>query len=345
MVTIKDIAQAANVSAMTVSNVIHGSTKKVSKETKERIEQIMEEMQYVPNMGARMLVQNESRIIGVISNFLSDTEHETLYHPLAAEMIGEIEKEVRARGYYLMLYSASTEKEIRDLIHTWKVDGLLTIGIPTELCRKLGQEIKMPAVFTDCYFRDDERYRNVGTEDEEGAYLAASYLIEKGHRRIAFVTDGPYDENERPMDGAERKLKGYQRALRESHLSFDEEHVYRGSMQVEKQLTMMQSLIGHIFDYTAVIFSRDSYALEAMDYFRHHGVWIPKDISVIGFDDLTMSRLAYPRLTTIRQGAGEKGREAAKLLFQALEEKEEKKVEIRIPVRLMERETVKELYV
>ena len=79
-------------------------------------------------------------------------------------------------------------------------------------------------------------------------------------------------------------------------------------MQAEKQLTMMQSLIGHIFDYTAVIFSRDSY-------------------------------------TTIRQGAGEKGREAAKLLFQALEEKEEKKVEIRIPVRLMERETVKELYV
>ena len=64
MVTIKDIAQAANVSAMTVSNVIHGRTKKVSKETKERIEQIMEEMQYVPNMGARMLVQNESRIIG-----------------------------------------------------------------------------------------------------------------------------------------------------------------------------------------------------------------------------------------------------------------------------------------
>ena len=68
--------------------------------------------------------------------------------------------------------------------------------------------------------------------------------------------------------------------------------------------------------------------MEAMDYFRHHGVWIPKDISVIGFDDLTMSRLAYPRLTTIRQGAGEKGREAAKLLFQALEEKEAKKVAV-----------------
>lgn len=345
MVTIKDIAQAANVSAMTVSNVIHGRTRKVSKETKERIERIMEEMQYVPNMGARMLVQNQSRIIGVISNILSESERETLYHPLAAEMLGEIEKEVRSRGYYMMLYSASSEKEIRDLIHTWNVDGLLTIGIPTEICRELGKDIKMPAVFTDCYFREDEIYRNVGTEDEEGAYLAASYLIKKGHRRIAYVADGPYDPDGNLGDVSERRLAGYKRALTEAHIPFAQEHIYMGSIYEDKQLDMLQSLAGHIFDYTAVIFSRDYYALEAMDYFRHHGIWIPKDISIIGFDDLSMSKFAYPRLTTVRQGAAEKGRKAAELLFQALEEKEEKKVDIRIPVRLMERETVKEIYV
>ena len=61
-------------------------------------------------------------------------------------MIVEIEKEVRSRGYYMMLYAASTEREIRDLIHTWNVDGLLTIGIPTEICRELGKDMKMPAV-------------------------------------------------------------------------------------------------------------------------------------------------------------------------------------------------------
>ena len=220
MVTIKDIAQAANVSAMTVSNVIHGRTKKVSKETKERIERIMEEMQYVPNMGARMLVQNQSRIIGVISNVPAGSERETLYHPLAAEMIVEIEKEVRSRGYYMMLYAASTEREIRDLIHTWNVDGLLTIGIPTEICRELGKDMKMPAVFTDCYFREDEIFRNVGTEDEEGAYQAASYLIGKGHRRIAYVADGPYDPDGTPGDVSERRLAGYKRALKEAHLPF-----------------------------------------------------------------------------------------------------------------------------
>lgn len=343
MVTIKDIAQAANVSAMTVSNVIHGRTKKVSRETKERIERIMEEMQYVPNMGARMLVQNQSRIIGVISGIPSDSEQETLSHPLAAEMLGEIEKVIRSRGYYMMLYAASSEKEIRDLIHTWNVDGILTIGIPTEICRELGRDIRMPAVFTDCYFREDENFRNVGTEDEEGAYLAASYLIKKGHRRIAYVTDGPYGQDGRPTDVSKRRLEGFQRALVEAHIPVSDEHIYKGSIQEEEQTAMLQALAGHIFDYTAVIFSRDYYALEAMDYFRHHGIWIPKDISIVGFDDLSMSKFAYPRLTTVRQGAGEKGRKAAELLFQTLEEKEEKKVDIRIPVRLVERETVKEI--
>lgn len=342
MVTIKDIAQAANVSAMTVSNVIHGRTKKVSRETKEKIERIMEEMHYVPNMGARMLVQNQSRIIGVISNASGDSDRETGYDSLAAEMIREIEKEVRARGYYMMLYSASSEREIRDLIHTWNVDGLITVGMPTEVCRKLGNDVRMPAVFTDCYFRNDEKYRNVGTEDEEGAYLAVSYLIEKGHRRIAYVADG---ERQSLEDVSGKRLEGYKRALKEAHLPFAEGHVYQGSIQEQKQRSMLQSLAGHIFDYTAVVFSRDYHALEAMDYFRHHGIWIPKDISVVGFDDIEMSRLAYPRLTTVRQGAGEKGKKAVEALFQAMEEKEERKVEIRIPVRLMERETVKEIYI
>lgn len=345
MVTIKDIARAANVSAMTVSNVIHGRTKKVSKETKEKIERIMEEMHYVPNMGARMLVQNQSRIIGVISNVPEDTGRETLYDPLASEMIREIEKEVHSRGYYMMLYSASSEEEIKDLIRTWNVDGLLTIGIPTEICREVGRDIRMPAVFTDCYFEEEEKFRNVGTEDEEGAYLAASYLIQKGHRRIAYVMDGPYDAEGNPKDSSAKRLEGYRRALRDAHIPYAEEHVYRGSIHEEEELAMLQSLMGRIFEYTAVIFCRDYHALEAMDYFRHHGVWIPKDISVIGFDDIAMSRLAYPRLTTVRQGAGEKGRKAAEVLFKALEDKEETKIEIRLPVRLMERETVKEIFI
>lgn len=344
MVTIKDIAKAANVSAMTVSNVLHGRTKKVSKETRERIERLMEEMKYVPNMGARMLVQNHSRIIGVIANAISDEGGETLYGPLVMEMLGEIEKEVKDHGYYMMFSASSSEKEICDMIRTWNVDGILTIGLPTEVCRHLGEEVRMPAVFTDCYFGEEEQYLNVGTEDEEGSYIAAEYLIQKGHRKIAYVTDGPYDENGNPTGVSLWKLKGFQRAVKEAYLPFAKEHVYRGSTKEEEQRKMLQSLASHIFDYTAVVFCRDYYAIEAMDYFRHHGIWIPKDISVVGFDDISMAKMAYPRLTTVRQGVREKGRKAAELLFQALEDKELKKADIRMPVKLVERETVKEIY-
>lgn len=344
MVTIKDIARAADVSAMTVSNVIHGRTKKVSKETREKIERIMDEMQYVPNMGARMLVQNHSKLIGVICNIMTDSGGETMYGPFVSEILGEIEKEVKNRGYYMIFCTSSSEKEIRNLIRTWNVDGILTIGLPTEICRSLGKEIRMPAVFTDCYFDEDEPFCNVGSEDEEGTYTAAKYLIGKGHKRIAYVTDGPYDEKGNSTGVAKKRLQGFQRAVQEAFLPFGREHVYRGSIKEDQQLQMLQSLAGHIFDYTAVVFCRDYYAIEAMDYFRHHGIWIPKDISVIGCDDISMAKLAYPRLTTVRQGVREKGRKAAELLFEALEHGEGKKADIRMPVKLIERETVRELY-
>ena len=167
--------------------------------------------------------------------------------------------------------------------------------------------MKMPAVFTDCYFREDEIFRNVGTEDEEGAYQAASYLIGKGAAgELPMLQTGHTIRTDSTGDVSERRLAGYKRALKEAHLPFAQEHIYMGSIHEDRQLAMLQSLAGHIFDYTAVIFSRDYYALEAMDYFRHHGIWIPKDISIIGFDDLGMSKFAYPRLTTVRQGGGGK---------------------------------------
>lgn len=344
MVTIKDIAEAANVSAMTVSNVLHGRTKKVSRETRERIERLMEEMQYVPNMGARMLVQNQSRIIGVIANTVADDAGETGNAPFVTEMLGEIEKEIKRRGYYMMFYTSSSEKEIKNMIQTWNVDGILTIGLPTEICRQLGKETRMPAVFTDCYFEEEEPYLNVGTEDEQGSYLAVRYLIEKGHRRIAYVTEGPYDENGNTAGISSKKELGYEKALKEAYLPFGKEHIYQGSSKEQEQKRMLQSLAGRIFNYTAVVFCRDYYALQAMDYFRHHGIWIPKDVSIIGFDDISMAKISYPRLTTIQQGVREKGKVAVDLLFRKIEKQEIEEKDIRIPVKLVERETVKEIY-
>ena len=104
MTTIKDIAKAAGVSVTTVSNVIHGNAGRVSPATIEKIQQIMKEMHYIPNMGARMLVRNQSKIIGVIIHGYREAKDGTFHSPFTAEIIGAMEREIRLNGYYMMLY-------------------------------------------------------------------------------------------------------------------------------------------------------------------------------------------------------------------------------------------------
>ena len=111
MITIKEIAQNLNMSTTTVSNVIHGKTKEVSKETIEKVQQYLEEVHYVPNMTARNLAQNQSKIIGIVLKTSQDRYAHILCDPFVAEMMGGIEKAVREAGYYMMLYIKLTQKQ------------------------------------------------------------------------------------------------------------------------------------------------------------------------------------------------------------------------------------------
>ncbi len=340
MVTIKDIAREAGVSFTTVSNVIHGNTKKVSKDTIDKINRIMKEMNYVPNMGARMLVQNQSRIIGVVSNVLTDISKGNLHSPFAAEMLGAIEKEIQKQGYYMMLYATDVTEEIEGLITKWNVDGIITIGIDTPTCRKLGQLTSIPAVYTDCYFTEDEPYLNVGTEDEQGAYEAVCYLIRKGHRKIAYVSDTVYSGEGREEGVGDYRLKGYLRAMAEAGLPVEEDFVFTGNKRMIKKQELFDRIYNKRSNFSALAFCYDYYAIEMMDYLRHKGIRIPEDFSVIGFDDIDMSRLTAPQLTTMHQGVKEKGKLAVQQLIRRIQKEEIAEKSIRIPVTLVERESV-----
>lgn len=341
MVTIKDIAREAGVSFTTVSNVIHGNTKKVSQATIDKINKIMKEMNYVPNMGARMLVRNQSRIIGVISNVLADNKKGRIYSPFTAEILGAIEKEIQNQGYYMMLYTVDTMSEIETLITRWNVDGIITIGMDTASCRILGGMTEIPAVYTDCYFTEEEPYLNVGTEDEKGAYEAVRYLIKKGHREIGYVTDTIYDRNRRPEGVGDFRLKGFVKAMTEAGLPVREDLIFTGDKQVRKKQELFERIYRKQGEFTALAFCYDYYAIEMMDVFHHKGIRIPEDFSIIGFDDIDMARLTSPRLTTIHQGMSEKGKTAVQQLLRKIRGEEIKEKTIRLPVSLIERETVK----
>lgn len=166
--TIKEIANSLNVSTATVSNVIHGHLEKMAPETAQLIRQKLEQYQYIPNMGARMLAKGDSEIVGVITNYPNREEKFALQDPFVSEMIAALENSIRSRGYYTMLHAAQNAAEIHRISQTWNAVGLIVMGLQANQCRELMQAARKPIVFVDCYFDDGEQYNNVGLEDERG---------------------------------------------------------------------------------------------------------------------------------------------------------------------------------
>lgn len=186
MVRIKDIARKAGVSPTTVSNVIHGNDKKVSKETVEKIQKLLKEMDYVPSMGAVMLVGGNSRLIGVLAGEPGGKGRLKEGNAFANELIRALESEIYKRNYYMLLHFVSTAEEGIQFAATWNVEGLVTLGFSARDNEKLQLKCRAPVVSVDVYY-EKQRVANVGLDDREGGCQMADYLFGCGHReRIAF---------------------------------------------------------------------------------------------------------------------------------------------------------------
>ena len=151
MATIKEIAQRAGVSTTTVSNVIHGKTKKVSPANIQKIENLIREMGYVQKMGLRVLNKEKSQLIAVVINHHKDFKDSVIGDPFYGKIIGFIEKYVQELGYYLMLYSAKDTDKIFQMVMGWDVDGVIAISFSKSNCEKIYQLINKPIVSIDAY--------------------------------------------------------------------------------------------------------------------------------------------------------------------------------------------------
>lgn len=339
MIRIKDIADKAGVSPTTVSNVIHGNTKRVSPETVDKINQIIEELNYIPNMGARMLVKNGSKIIGVILNYPKREENNVVQDPFSSAMIGALENSIRSHGYFMMLCAADGADEVLKLAATWNIDGLIMLGIQTENARQIKQSTDKPVVFIDSYFDDDLfQYENVGLDDEEGGYQMASYLLANGHRKIAFLADVP-----EPIGVDWWRLQGCTRAFREAGIPFGRENYIEFSRNCCQRQEDFKKLLSRIHDFTALFFASDYYAVSAMNFFYDNGVMIPRDISIAGFDDNYLAQSVRPKLTTVRQNVEQKGRCAVELLIQLIHGETIPEKNIRLPIELIVRDSVRSI--
>lgn len=337
MIRIKDIAQRAGVSATTVSNVIHGNTRKVSQATIDKINRIIEETNYVPSMGARLLAGNGSRIIGVIVGTEERFREEKLQDPFTGSILGKIETELSRRGYYMMFHMSSGMEENCQLASAWNVEGLLTIGISAEDNLEIRRLSRAPVVSIDVYY-GKRAIPNVGLDDFSGGYEMAKYLLKKRHRRILFLT--PWDVG---VDKA--RWEGVQKALREYGVERIEECRQLMPCAHEERMELHRRNLEKYRRYTALFFSSDYYAAEGIQFLHDEGIRVPEELSVVGFDNNSYATLIRPALTTVAQDVREKGWQAVDMLMKLIENGGEEgvKTQTKLPIRIVERESVRQL--
>ena len=337
MVTIKDMAEKLGVSTTTVSNVINGKTSEVSQKTVERVNELLKESGYVPNINARNLAQNYSKIIGVALKGRKDKYENIFADPFHSELLGAIEAVIRANGYFMMIYTSEDINEIMGHVAGWNVAGLILIGMLHDDYVRIRSRYKRPVVLIDSYTpRNVAKYVNIGLEDEEGAYLMTKYLLDCGHRKIAFLADN--------MEGVDYiRYTGHQRAFEEYGLPVNLDDLIVICPGEGVRQNNMEEIYECSHNYTAFVCCSDYYAVILMNFLREKGVRIPEDLSITGFDDNLFARIVRPALTTIRQDVSEKGKLAVEYLIRLLDGEKLKETNVRLPVELVVRDSVKNL--
>jgi LacI family transcriptional regulator len=322
-ITIFDVAREANVSYSTVSRVIN--QKGVSAEKRERVLRAMAELGYVANLQARSLAGGKSNIIGL------------LVHSLTVEYFGEIargvDEELAAGQYDLMLYTTHRRKG-RESAYVTRltrnlVDGLLLV-LPrnAETYLETLRHRRFPHVLVDHQGVTFD-VPSVGATNWQGGYDGTRYLIELGHRRIGFIT------GELAIGCARDRLAGYQQALTDAGIPVDPALIREGDFLQPQGFACANALLALPQRPTAIFASNDVSAFGVMEAVRNHGLRIPDDVSILGFDDIPQAAQVYPALTTVRQPLAEMGRAAAQLLFTYINEPDAPIKRIELPTTLI----------
>ena len=327
-VRISDIAQELGLSTATVSNVIHGKTKKISDETVKRVMALLEERQYIPSMAGILLAQNSSKIIGVFVNDHEKYEGHTLDDFFIASSLNYLSTEIEAHGQFMMVKKAKSPEDIIKFASMWNMDGIVVIGFCDQDYMYLRNHMRIPFVVYDGYCEKPERILNITIDNYDGGFQIGTYFREGGHKRALCIAD-----NDICVD-----MERYQ-GFREGFASGTVEFVMIPMRKEERweyyrrNLSMFQSI-------TAVFAVSDYYAMDLICFLQEQGIRVPEQISVAGFDDIPMCRMFCPTLTTVKQD----GALRAKIAVEKLRELKEGKPiqnEIRLPVSLVVRSSTK----
>lgn len=332
-VRIADIAEELGLSTATVSNVIHGKTKKISDETVKRVQELLEKRQYIPSMAAILLAQNDSRIVGIVVNDHEKYEGHALEDAFIASSLNALSRELERAGYFMMIKVTGCCEEIPKFASMWNMEGLVVMGFCAQDYRKLKDFMHIPFVVYDGYFQDPESVCNLRIDDYDGGRQVGSYLRRMGHKRVLCIADNYICMDRDRIEGCRAGLKGEETKVDFLQIPFGKAERRR----------FYEEQIAFIRGYSAVFAASDYYAVELMQFFARKGIAVPEEISVVGFDNTPWCEKVYPPLTSVAQSVELRAEQAVRTLRQLKEGSCEHTV-ITTPVSLVERESVRQIF-
>lgn len=319
-VTIDDIARHLNISKATVSLALNDSVL-VADQTKRRVIEAAEQFGYRPNYFGARLSKGKSDMIGLY--ILGGTEAQCnwmlpsswmFYHPILKAVSAELSR----YGYRFNLEVVSVEQVtnkgvISSVIQEGSLDGMLLV-VQDDIDYSfldIVEEKQFPFVVLNA--KVVENISSVKIDNELGARLAVNHLLELGHRRIAYLS-GP----EKDLNAIER-LRGFELALAEAGIERESIQVYRGDWKRESGWRVAGELLQVEHGPTAIFCANDHMAIGVMQGLQAAGLEVPKDISVVGFDDTELCQVVVPSLTTVRQPVDLLGEIGAKVVLHQIE--------------------------
>ena len=307
-VTIHDVARAAKVSPATVSRVLNG-TARVKPDKAQQVRRVVAELGYRPNALAHSLAQGKStKSVGVVVR--------DLYGEFFSLVISAFEAELRGAGYHMICSSshgsAEEEKQIIDLMMRQGVEGLFLMAPCLPDTDLLGLIKMTPTVLMNRSIPEIAEHC-VTVDNRRGGYLATRHLLDLGHTRVACIIASL------TRQFARQRLEGYTEALRERGLSRDDALVIEADDHDHRSGTFATERLLNLTSFSAIFASNDVLASGALKALQKRGISVPEDVSITGFDDISISRLTTPSLTTMHYPAKEMGGTAAQHLVQLIE--------------------------
>ncbi|WP_223589402.1 LacI family DNA-binding transcriptional regulator [Neobacillus bataviensis] len=333
-VTIKDVAKLAEVAPSTVSRVIANNSR-ISEETKRKVKKAMKQLGYHPNQNARSLASQSTQTIGLVLPSSGDV---VFQNPFFSMVLQGISEGSHKNKYAMHLTSGKSDAEIFEavvrMVQGKRVDGIILLNSKVEdKVISYLREMVFPFVVIGKPFKDAEEITHVDNDNVRAMRETTEYLIDYGHRKIAFI--GGSLELMVTVD----RLDGYKQALNNANIPIKNEYILHGEFLREGGQEAVSELMALEQRPTALVVVDDLMALGVLSTLDELGVKVPEEISVVSFNNVLLSEMSKPPLTSMDINIFDLGYQATRSLIEIIENRTEPTKRIVIPHKLVERQS------